>query len=333
MTMGKEFYDSEGTMLTHVLSMYDRDELLAYVKELRIRRTFFGKKDKLVEKIANELLTSSVMKKRIAVLLPECRVLLERAIREPFIPTSEEMEYALRLNESDYAFLNKEDQLIVPIDVKIAYEKLNTPEFQEYARKMSWLSQCLHFGEEFYGIFDKDVLRELFNIRTGYYISEEELEKLCNEFPADLMDCHMEEGQKAIVAEYLVHSDQYKKLLDLQSGKDFYIPSVQEILDYSRDLHLFKEAAYQRFKEFLQYEFGATNEVADIEILDMWDKIQFDMDSSDIVQYYTDLYANMYEDLLDDIKLEEMKKLLQELNNNTRMRIHRGHKPNEMMRT
>ena len=123
--MGKEFYDSEGTMLTHVLSMYDRDELLAYVKELRIRRTFFGKKDKLVEKIANELLTSSVMKKRIAVLLPECRVLLERAIREPFIPTSEEMEYALRLNESDYAFLNKEDQLIVPIDVKIAYEKLN----------------------------------------------------------------------------------------------------------------------------------------------------------------------------------------------------------------
>ena len=68
MTMGKEFYDSEGTMLTHVLSMYDRDELLAYVKELRIRRTFFGKKDKLVEKIANELLTSSVMKKRIAVL-------------------------------------------------------------------------------------------------------------------------------------------------------------------------------------------------------------------------------------------------------------------------
>ena len=52
-------------------------------------------------------------------------MLLERAIREPFIPTSEEMEYALRLNESDYAFLNKEDQLIVPIDVKIAYEKLN----------------------------------------------------------------------------------------------------------------------------------------------------------------------------------------------------------------
>lgn len=73
--------------------------------------------------------------------------------------------------------------------------------------------------------------------------------------------------------------------------------------------------------------------MADIEILDMWDKIQFDMDSSDIVQYYTDLYANMYEDLLDDIKLEEIKKLLQELNNNTRMRIHRGHKPNEMMRT
>lgn len=328
MTMGKEFYDSEGTMLTHVLSMYDRDELLAYVKELRIRGTFFGKKDKLVEKIANELLTPSVMKRRIAVLLPECRALLERAIREPFIPASEEMEYALRLNESDYAFLNKEEQLIVPIDVKIAYEKLNTPEFQEYARKMSWLSQCLHFGEEFYGIFDKDVLRELFNIRTGYYISEEELEKLCNEFPADLTECHMEEGQKAIVAEYLAHSDQYKKLLDLQSGKDFYIPNEQEVLDYAKNLYLSKEPAYQNFKEFLRHEIGMTYEEADEEALDIWDKIQSDINFAEIVQCFIDTY----EDLLDDTKFDRIIQLLQELNNNTRMHIHRGHTPNEIKR-
>lgn len=327
MAMGKELYASEGTMLKHLLSMYEREELLDYVKELKIRRTFGIKKDKLAEKIANELLTPSVMRRRIAVLSPECRALLERAIREPFIPDVEEIEDALRLNESDYAFLNEKEQLDVPADVKIAYEKLNTPEFQEYARKMSWLSQCLDFGEEFYGVFNKDILRELFNTRSGFYISEEELEKMCNDFPWDLTDCEMEEGESAI-SDYLIYGSQYKELLDAQAEKDFYIPSAQEIQDYAQNLYLSKEPAYENFMEFLQNEIGMTYEEAYAEILDIPDKIQDGVDISVVVQYYTDTYR----ELLDDAKLEKIVKLLQELNNNTRMRIHRGHTPNEMMR-
>lgn len=327
MAMGKELYASEGTMLKHLLSMYEREELLDYVKELKIRRTFGIKKDKLAEKIANELLTPSVMRRRIAVLSPECRALLERAIREPFIPDVEEIEDALRLNESDYAFLNEKEQLDVPADVKIAYEKLNTPEFQEYARKMSWLSQCLDFGEEFYGVFNKDILRELFNTRSGFYISEEELEKMCNDFPRDLTDCEMEEGESAI-SDYLIYGSQYKELLDAQAEKDFYIPSAQEIQDYAQNLYLSKEPAYKNFMEFLQNEIGMTYEEAYAEILDIPDKIQDGVDISVVVQYYTDTYR----ELLDDAKLEKIVKLLQELNNNTRMRIHMGHTPNEMMR-
>lgn len=323
--MEKEFYASEGIMLNHVLRMYDKEELLNYAKVLKIRRTFGLKKDKLAEKIANELLKPSVMRRRIAVLSPECRALLERAMREPFIPASEEMEDALRLNESDYAFLNKEEQLNIPTDVKIAYEKLNTPEFQEYARKMSWLSQCLEFGEVFYGIFDKDVLRELFNTRNGFYISEDELEKMCNEFPKDLTDCEMRNGESAI-SEYLIYGDQYKELLDMQAGKDFYIPNAQEIQDYAQNLYLSKEPAYERFMEFLQHEIGMTYDEAYAEVLNIPDKIQANVNISDIIQYYTDTYKNLW----DDTKLEEIAKLLQELNNNTRMRIHRGHTPNEI---
>ena len=328
MAMRKVFYGPEGIMLRHVLRMYDKESLLNYARDLEIRRTSRLKKDELADKIANELLMPTVMRRRIAVLSPECRILLERAMREPFIPTPEEMDDALCLHESDYAFLNKREQLDVPIDVKIAYEKLNTPEFRKYARKMSWLSQCLDFGEAFYGVFDKDVLRKVFNVRKGYHISEEELEKLCNEFPDDMTECHMEEGQRFIVAEYLAYSDQYKNLLDIQAGKDFYIPNAQEVLDYARNLYLSQEPAYQNFREFLQHEIGMTYDEADAEALETWDKIQFDIDFTEIVQYIIDVY----EDLLDDTKIEEIIQLLQEVNNNTRMRIHRGHTPNEMMR-
>ena len=328
MAMRKVFYGPDGIMLKHILRMYDKESLLNYARDLEIKRTSGLKKDELAEKIANELLMPTVMRRRIAVLSPECRILLERAMREPFIPTPEEMDDALCLHESDYAFLNKREQLDVPIDVKIAYEKLNTPEFRKYARKMSWLSQCLDFGEAFYGVFDKDVLRKVFNVRKGFHISEEELEKLCNEFPDDMTECHMEEGQRFIVAEYLAYRDRYKDLLDIQAGKDFYIPNAQEVLDYARNLYLSQEPAYQNFREFLQHEIGMTYDEADAEALETWDKIQFDIDFTEIVQYIIDVY----EDLLDGTKIEKIIQLLQEVNNNTRMRIHRGHTPNEMMR-
>ena len=328
MAMRKVFYGPEGIMLKHILRMYDKESLLNYARDLEIKRTSGLKKDELAEKIANELLMPTVMRRRIAVLSPECRILLERAMREPFIPTPEEMDDALCLHESDYAFLNKREQLDVPVDVKIAYEKINTPEFRKYARKMSWLSQCLNFGEVFYGVFDKDVLRKIYNVRKGYHISEEQLEKMCNEFPDDMTECHMEEGQRFIVAEYLAYRDRYKDLLDIQAGKDFYIPNAQEVLDYARNLYLSQEPAYQNFREFLQHEIGMTYDEADAEALEIWDKIQFDIDFTEIVQYIIDVY----EDLLDGTKIEKIIQLLQEVNNNTRMRIHRGHTPNEMMR-
>ncbi len=328
MAMRKVFYGPEGIMLRHVLRMYDKESLLNYARDLEIRRTSGLKKDELADKIANELLMPTVMRRRIAVLSSECRILLERAMREPFIPTPEEMDDALCLHESDYAFLNKREQLDVPVDVKIAYEKINTPEFRKYARKMSWLSQCLNFGEAFYGVFDKDVLRKIYNVRKGYHISEEQLEKMCSEFPVDMTECHMEEGQRFIVAEYLAYDDRYKNLLDIQAGKDFYIPNAQEVLDYARNLYLSQEPAYQNFREFLQHEIRMTYDEADAEALEIWDKIQFDIDFTEIVQYIIDVY----EDLLDDTKIEEIIQLLQEVNNNTRMRIHRGHTPNEMMR-
>ncbi len=328
MAMRKVFYGPEGIMLKHVLRMYDKESLLNYARALEIKRTSGLKKEELAEKIANELLAPSVMRRRIAALSPECRSLMERAMREPFVPADEEMEDALCLHESDYAFLNRQDQLNVPVDVKNAYEKLNTSEFQKYARKMSWLSQCLNFGETFYGVFDKDILCEMFNTRKGFHISREELEELCSEFPSDMTECHLERGQKFIVAEYLAYDDNYKDLLDIQAGKDFYLPNYQEILDYAKNFYLSQEPAYQHFREFLQHEMGMTYEEAGDETLEIWDQIQSDIDFPDIVRYLIDVY----EDLLDDTKIEKMVQLLQELNNNTRMRIHRGHTPNEIVK-
>lgn len=327
MAMRKVFYGPEGIMLSHILKLYDKQSLLNYARDLSIRKVSGLKKDELAEKIANELLAPSVMRRRIATFSPEQRILFERAIENAFIPSEDEIEDALLLHETDYAFLNKQDKLNVPVDVAVAYKKLNTPEFRQYEKKMSWLVQCLYFGENLYGVFDKDVLLEMYNARKGYHISPEELEQLCNDIPEDLTGCHLEKGQRFIVAEYLAYDSEYKDLLDIQSGKDFYIPTAEQILDYDRNMYLSKEPAYERFRIFCQKEIGMSYKEADDEAAEVWEKIQCGVDFQDTLEYFMEMYSEE----LTDQKLEKLVQLLQDANNHTRMQIHRGYTPMEMM--
>lgn len=329
MAMRKVFYGPEGIMLSHVLRTYDKQSLLNYARDLQIRRVSGLKKDELAQKIANELLAPSVMRRRIATFSIEERTLLERAIVCPFVPTPAEMDTALLLHEKDYAFINRRDELNVPVDVAKAYQRLNTPDFQQYAKKMSWLAQCLYFGENFYGIFDKDILLKMYNARKGYHISYEVLEKLCNEFPSDLTECHLEEGQKYIVAEYLAHTGAYKALLNMQEGKEFYIPTAEQVLDYSKNLYLSKEPAYRDLREFFQQEIGLSDREADDLTADIWENVEDEADFQDILQYLIDMCGEE----LTGRKVDQLINLLQNANNHTRLIIHRGHTPHEIMQS
>ena len=251
MAMRKVFYGPEGILLNHILKLYDKQSLLNYARDLQIRRVSGLKKDELAEKIANELLTPTVMKRRIATFPKEERMLLERAMKSPFVPTEEEKDDAFALQEKDYAFLDKKDKLNVPVDVVSAYEKINTSEFQQYAKKMSWLAQCLYFGGNFYGVFDKNVLLEMYNARKGYRISYEELERMCNEFPKDLTECRLEEEQRFIVAEYLAYNGEYKELLDsgVITQEEFEIKKKQKQLRLKQLIFRLKAEAKKRKKE------------------------------------------------------------------------------------
>lgn len=329
MSMRKVLYGPEGIMLSHIMKLYDKQSLLNYANDLQIRRVSGLKKDELAEKIANELLAPSVMKRRIATFSPEERTFFERAMESPFVPAEEKLDIAYSLREKDYAFMNKKDELNVPVDVAEAYKKLDTPEFRQYAKKMSWLAQCLYFGENFYGVFDKDVLLEMYNARKGYHISYEELEQMCNEFPDDLTECRMEEGQKFIVVRYLAYDGRYEELLDMQAGKDFYIPTAEEVLDYNKNLYLSKDPAYQKLREFFEKEIGLSYRDADDEAAEVWEKVQYDVDIQDMFQYMLDLFGEE----LTERRLEMLVKLLQDANNQTRLQIHRGHTPNEIMQS
>lgn len=139
----------------------------------------------------------------------------------------------------------------------------------------------------------------------------------------------MEEGQRFIVAEYLAYDARYKELLDVQAGKDFYIPTAEEVLDYNKNLYLSVEPAYQKLREFFQKEIGLSYRDADDEAAEVWGKIQYDVDFQDMFQYFLDFYGEE----LTERRLDKLVNLLQNANNHTRLQIHRGHTPNEIMQS
>lgn len=321
MGMRKESYDSDGMMLKQSLDLYNKESLLEYASALGIRKASGLSKSELAEKIAEELLTPSVVRRRMAVFTSEQRKLLEHAMKEPFIPTEEELEDTLRICESDYAFFDKQQKLNVPVDVKVVYGELNTSEFCDYAKKMSWLFQCLNFGENFYGIFDMKILIKVYNARKDYELPSEEIEKLCEEFPQDMSECLIDSERKHIIAEYLTYDDKDKELLDMQEGKEFYIPDYREVLDYAKNLYLSEEPAYEKLKNFFHLEMNMSNREASEETEEIWERFSFG------IGFERNIQATLeeYEDMLDDSKLETLLALLQNANAHTRMQIHRGH--------
>ena len=72
-----------------------------------------------------------VMQERTAVWTRSEWVLFECSMEDSFVLSEKEADLA-----SDYAFVNGENQLRIPVDVARSYQKLNTREYRQYARKV-----------------------------------------------------------------------------------------------------------------------------------------------------------------------------------------------------
>ena len=82
------------------------------------------------------------------------------------------------------------------------------------------------------------VCLHLFNSRKRLYISKEELEQLCAEFPKDLMMCCWAEDKNTIVADDLTKPAElwrYELLRKEQDGKNFYSPETSVMEDFYRN--------------------------------------------------------------------------------------------------
>lgn len=315
--------------LREFLFSADREDLLEMAGDLGLSHFTSLNKSQLAERIRDEILKPEVMAKRMLLLSDdEIREFEKAAAKENgFYPERDEMRKLEKLYDLAYIVIYHDDYAEVPREVVRVYEKINTPEYQEKRKGTFWMYHCLMAVEMLYGTAPERIARRMLRKCLGHKVTPEEFKTFFFNVPEDLNLCVLRNGR--VIDKELLRDDMFLKLEEIQEGKDFYIPGPEEILDYTENGYPTSDLYYCRLKTFLVKVLEVGLEEAEEFLALIWRQLSVGNDFPDVMEMFRE------ENIVfpDEDALKEFAELIPDVNNHTRMTIHRGHTPIEMMRS
>lgn len=304
------------------------ESLLEMAEDLGVSSYKSLNKDRLAGKIRDEILKPEVMARRMLLLSDDEIQEFERAVArgKEFYPSREEMNNLERSYFLTYIMFYNDDYAEVPREVAEVYKKINTPEYQEKRRGTYWMYHCLMMAEMLYGCAAVDAVCQMLGNCLGHKVEREEFEKLFAEVPKELKTCVLL-GDRVIDRE-LLEDKLYLRLEKEQEGKAFYLPSPDEIIEYTEQGYPVSDPHYRKLKRFLVREMKVDNEKAEEYMTIIRMQISTGACFSDIM----DLFEETGIEFESDETIGKFASLMSDVNNNTRMVIHRGHTPCEVMK-
>lgn len=314
--------------LKEVLESYPKEDLLECARELKISDLSGLKKKDLAEKTADAALEPAVMKGRMLQLSDEEIVLFEKIMNSEYLylPTEEEDELLDDLEIWNYVVCDWEGWMEVPIDVAAVYRKLSTIEFHKMRRKVVWMKKCLDILAVLYAVAPVEILLNLYRQHKSYEIEREELLEIFSMIPEEANPCKLV-GERVIYKEVL-RDKLYLAIEKHQEGKQFYIPTRAEIEDYAERKYFSAEPSYRKMGQFLERVLGMDGDEADFTLYELFQKLGIGANPHDVIDDLQEAGVIFP----DEESVYKFIGLVMELNNNTRMVVHRGHKPCEMGR-
>lgn len=314
--------------LREFLFSADREDLLEMAGDLGLSHFRSLSKSRLAELIQDEILKPEVMEKRMLLLSDDEIREFEKAAakKNGFYPERDEMKNLEKLYDLAYIVIYHDDYAEVPREAARVYEKINTPEYQEKRKGTYWMYHCLMATEMLYGTAPERIVRRMLRKCLGHKVTPEEFKTFFFNVPEDLNLCVLRNGR--VIDKELLRDDVYLDLEKIQEGKDFYIPGPEEILDYTENGYPTSDLYYSRLKTFLVKELEAGLEEAEELLALIWRQISVGNDFSDVMEMFREA------DIVfpDEDALKKFAELIPDVNNHTRMTIHRGHTPIEVMR-
>lgn len=305
------------------IAEYNKESLKVMAENLGFRKLSKLRKAELVELIAERFLDPEEFFYRAAILSDKEIALMEKASNGPVDVPDRDYDLVCRLNEMDFAASSCREYLI-PYDVVEAFQKIRTPEFEAYRKRASWVWMCVKFAEQFYGYTPIENMLNLINCKKGFRMTEKELIDIFDHFPEDhLWTLRIEDIFLELC--YADDMEELRALRTAQANKGFYIPSVDEVVEFYETDALLSDKPYQNLIRFLERELGVESvEAAEI-MYELWDMLSSDDDPHEIMQWFLNQFK-----FENEKQVEKIVSLYIAAANGTRMLANRGHKPIEM---
>ncbi|GEM_PF-975918 len=324
-TRGQESKGSRGT-LKHSLLAYTMLELKEYAGQLHLSKVSALNKDKLAEKIKNEILSIPVMKKRLSVLTDEQIEVFEEAIArgQVYRPQPDQLDLLMDVYNLDYVVIYDDDYVEVPVEVVRNYKQINTPEFHQLRKQIAWMQMCLEMHAMIYGIAPIDIVHRMYRKRKGFKVSLGEWLDIFYSIPDEENSCIIKD--RKVILKSILRNNLYLGIERRQGDKEFYVPAYAEVADCIGNHYPSQEPVYQKLRAFFADTMGIKEEKVLLFLQRIWSQVSLGYRLSEIMDDLDEkgfCFDNEWQ-------VELFVALMQEINNETRMLANRGFKPNEL---
>ena len=308
------------------LNSYNKEDLIASAIELDIEIDGLSKEE-LAENITEKVLDPEIMKE-IFLQADEWEIeAFDRATERKCFPAThkdwKELEW---FSNKGYIVAYSDNHAEVPQEVISVYKQVNTPELQEKCRKLSWMRSCESMMGLIYAIAPLKIVYRMYRKRDGFRVSYEEFMDILNELAEKDGMCIVK-GDK-LIWKAVLQDNLYERIEEFQGERDFYIPTVDEILDYAKHGYPSQDVSYRKLSSFLRDELHLEEEKTEELLYIVYKEFSMDGMLSDIMEEF-----NKRDIVFDsDRQMERFAPIMMEVNNNTRMLDFRGYTPNEINR-
>ena len=305
-----------------------KETLQEMAKDLHLTRYKSLDKNSLAEKISDEILKTEVMAKRM-LLLSDAEIReFEKAVAKEngYYPDRKEMENLEKLYNLTYVMLYSDDYAEVPREAAEIYRTINTPAYQEERRGTYWLYHCLMMVDLLYACAPAAIVCRMMKKCLGRKVERAELESLWANIPDELNPCILLDD-KVIVKEAL-KDNVYLRIEASQGDKKFYIPSSDEIVEYTENGYPVSDPYYSRLKTFFIEELDMDLDKSEEYMPAIWNRVSMGNSLADIME----MLGGQGIVFPSEKAMRKFVSLMTDVNNHTRMLSNRGWTPNEMLR-
>lgn len=227
------------------------------------------------------------------------------------------------------------DKVMIPEEVRAAYEEVRSDELILKWRKRNWMYKCIEAGKYLYGVMTYEALRNLFAIR---YPSADmpEIMDLFDSTPLYYQWFTERDGK--LVLNGFEQNDYYKYLeQQVQGDLPFYVPTVEEVEELYEQGSLISRESHQKIKEFIEKTFGCDPDTAALKVHDLYETVNNHMRVNDAVEAFIHGKSDLSDEAGDAFEFESdedrfrFTELYIEMSRDCRIRDNRGHDYYEMV--